>query len=232
MVFFSRFVGATANPHLQAYGGNYLAFAAIGFLVAELQQVGVSLLSRRIRAAQMMGFLEAELATPAPSWMVLGSMPVYELGFAALRSAGYLVGANLLIGLALPRTNPLTVAVGLPVILAAFVGLGLLAAASTMLSRRTNPVEAVLASLSFFLSGVVYPVSVLPAWLQQAGKLLPLTHALRVLRAGFLTGAAPAEVRGSLLALAVFAAVLIPAGGAVFSFALRRARVDGSLAHY
>ena len=38
--------------------------------------------------AQMMGTLEAELATPAPPWMVLGAAPVYEFGAAALAFDG------------------------------------------------------------------------------------------------------------------------------------------------
>jgi ABC-2 type transport system permease protein len=108
----------------------------------------------------------------------------------------------------------------------------LLAAGSTMLVRRNNPVTLLLGSVSFFVSGVVYPVTVLPRWLQHAGKLLPLTHALAALRGAFLVGATPGDVADSLLALAIFAAVLIPTGGATFAYALRRARVDGSLTHY
>ena len=76
------------------YGGNYLGFMVLGLLAAEFQQVGVSGLAQRIRMAQMMGTLEAELATPAPPWMVLGAPPIYEFGAAALRSTAYLVGAS------------------------------------------------------------------------------------------------------------------------------------------
>jgi ABC-2 type transport system permease protein len=132
----------------------------------------------------------------------------------------------------LPRTNVVTLVVGIPLVLAAFVGLGLFTAGSTMLVRRTNPVAIVFGSLSFFLSGVAYPVTVLPPWLRALGRLLPLTHVLVVLRGAFLTGASPSDVKGSLAALAIFAAVLIPAGTATFAYALRRARVDGSLTHY
>jgi ABC-2 type transport system permease protein len=232
LVYFSRFVGATANPHMAAYGGNYLGFIAIGFLATELQTVGLQGLARRVRTAQVMGTLEAELATPAPAWLVLGTAPVYEFGTAALRSAAYLWAATWLVGLELPATNVVTVVVAIPLVLAAFIGLGLLTAGSTMLVRRMNPVAVVFGSLSFLLSGVLYPVSVLPAWLRAAGRLLPLTHVLVVLRGAFLTGASPAAVSGSLTALAAFAAVLIPAGTATFAYALRRARVDGSLTHY
>lgn len=232
MVFLSRFVGSAANPHLAAYGGNYLGFMVLGLLGAEFQQVGVSGLSQRIRVAQMMGTLEAELATPAPPWMVLGAAPVYEFGAAALRSTAYLLGASLLLDLNLDRANWGTLVLGVPLVIVAFSGLGLLAAGTTMLVRRLNPVAMVIGSLSFFLSGVMYPVTVLPDWLRAIGRALPLTHALAVLRGALLVGDSPAALADSFLALAIFGAVLAPLGAAVFRFALRRTRVDGSLSHY
>jgi ABC-2 type transport system permease protein len=232
MVFLARFVGATVNPHLATYGGNYLGFMVLGLLGAEFQQVGVSGLAHRIRAAQMMGTLEAEIATPAPPWMVLGAPPVYEFGVAALRSAAYLIGAVLLLGLDLGRANWLTLIIAIPLVIAAFSGLGLLAAGTTMLIRRLNPVAMIIGSLSFFLSGVLYPVSVLPAWLRAVGALLPLTHTLAVLRGSLLVGDSPAALADSFVALIIFAGVLAPLGIGVFAFALRRARIDGSLSHY
>jgi ABC-2 type transport system permease protein len=232
LLFLSRFVGAAVNPHLAAYRGNYLGFVVLGFLGTDFQQVGVSVLAQRIRMAQVMGTLEAEVATPAPPWMVLGAPPVYEFATAALRSAAYLLGAKLLLGLDLSHLNWLSLVVAVPLIIAAFSGLGLLAAATTMLVRRLNPVAMVIGSLSFFLSGVMYPVTVLPAWLRAVGSLLPLTHALAVLRGALLVGSGLGELRSSLLALLVFAGLLAPVGAAMFAFALRRARIDGSLSHY
>jgi ABC-2 type transport system permease protein len=232
ILFLSRFVGASANPHMSAYRGNYLGFVVIGLLAAEFQQVGVSVLAQRIRMAQMMGTLEAEVATPAPPWMVLGSPPVYEFGVASLRSAGYLVGAKLLLGMDLSHIDWASLLLGVPLIVAAFSGLGLLAAATTMLVRRLNPVSLVIGSMSFFLSGVMYPVSVLPSWLRHVGALLPLTHALAVLRGALLVGASPADLRSSLVALLLFAGLLAPLGVGLFAYALRRARIDGSLSHY
>jgi ABC-2 type transport system permease protein len=232
LVFLSRFVGAAANPHLASYGSNYLGFMVLGVLGAEFQQVGVSGLAQRIRTSQMMGTLEAEIATPAPPWMVLGAPPMYEFGAAALRSAAYLIAATLLLGLDLTLANWLTVALAIPLVIAAFSGLGLLAAGTTMLVRRLNPVAMVIGSLSFFLSGVLYPVTVLPDWLRAVGRLLPLTHTLAVLRGALLVGASPAALADSFVALMIFAGVLAPLGAAVFAFALRRARTDGSLSHY
>jgi hypothetical protein len=110
---------------LATYGGNYLGFMVLGLLAAEFQQVGVSGLASRIRTSQMMGTLEAEIATPAPPWMVLGAPPMYEFGVAALRSAAYLLGATLVLGLDLGHANWLSVVLAVPLVIAAFSGLGL-----------------------------------------------------------------------------------------------------------
>jgi ABC-2 type transport system permease protein len=232
LIFFSRFIGSGANPYLARYGGNYLAFSTVGFLVADLQQVGLSGLAQRIRMAQVMGVMEAEMSTPAPHWMVLGAAPVYEFGTAALRSAGYLLAGWLLLGVHFHGANLLSVAVTVPLVLAAFGGLGLLAAAVTMVARRNNPVAMVFGAVSLLLSGVVYPVGVLPGWLQTVAALFPLTHALEALRGALLTGASLGALRSSLLALALFAVILIPTGLAAFIHSLKRARIDGSLTHY
>lgn len=229
LYFFSRFVGAAHNQHLDPYGGDYLAFGMVGFLAAQLQQVGVTGLAHRIRMAQLMGHLEAELATPAPAWMVLAAGPLYELGSAAVRSVVYLLGATLLLGARFGHANLATLAVVLPLVLVAFVGLGLLSAATTLLVRRANPVALLLGTASLFLSGVVYPVSVLPGWLRGAADLLPLTHALEALRRPLLTGAPLADLVRPLVALLLFAVVLTPAGLLLFRYALRRARTEGSL---
>lgn len=232
LAFMARLIGASSNTHLAPYGGDYLAFAVVGFVVMDFQQVGVSNLSLRVRAAQVQGFLEAEMATPAPAWIVLGVGPVYEFGLAVLRATLYVSLAILVFGVRFPHARLISVVVGAPLVMSAFVGLGLLSAALTMLVRRTNPVAALLGSASLLLSGVAYPVSVLPEWLRLVGRLLPLTHALELVRGSLLRGASLSELWPSIAILAGFAGILVPAGVALFVFALRRARMDGSLGHY
>ena len=93
--------------------------------------------------AQMMGTLEAELATPAPPWMVLGSPPMYEFGAAAPPVGGLPGRRGVPAGIG-PESRELVfgrarrAAGG-----RRFSGLGLLAAGTTMLVRRLNPVALI-----------------------------------------------------------------------------------------
>ena len=64
------------------------------------------------------------------------------------------------------------------------------------------------------------------------GACLPLTHGLEVLRRGLLAGEGPQQLAGSLFALGLFAIGFFSAGLALFAWALRRARIDGSLSHF
>lgn len=232
LLFMSRFIGSGPNVHLQQYGGNYLGFAIIGIVAADLQYAGLSALSQRVRMAQVMGHLEAELATPAPPWMVLGVVPLYEVGRAAARSIVYLAAAIAALGLTVDVKHPLVVLLAAGLTALSVGGLGLLSAGVTMLTRRGNPVAGTLAAASVLLSGIVFPTSVLPGWLQTGGALLPLTHALEALRLPLLRGAGLAEVALHLVWLLGFAVVLGSLGLALFGWALRRARDDGSLTHY
>lgn len=231
LYFFSRFVDAAENRHLRPYGGDYLAFGIVGIVAAELQHVGATTLATRVRMAQLMGYLEAQLSTPAPAWIVLGAAPVHVLLGALSRAILYIVGAWLLLGVRF-HPNAATLALGAPLALVTFGGLGLLSGAATMLVRRSNPVNMVINAASALLSGVLFPVSVLPGWLQRTSQFLPLTHALELLRKGLLANAPPAAVAGPLLALVLFAIGLGAGGVALFAIALRRARVDGSLTHF
>ena len=84
-------------------------------------------------------------------------------------------------------------------------------------------------SFMLLVSGVYYPLSVLPLPLQLFGYASPLTYALAGIRASLLQGAGVTELlptAGLLLAMGV---VLIPAGVVVFSWAERRAKRLGLL---
>ena len=78
----------------------------------------------------------------------------------------------------------------------------------------------------------MYPVSVLPSWLQPFANLLPITHALEAIRQILLNGAALKQVYNEMLALSLFAVLLLPLGLTAFGYGLRLAKREGSLIHY
>jgi len=232
LYYLSRFIGSTRTPHLVPYGSDYLGFALIGFLMTEMQQVAIGSFAQRVRWAQLAGTLEAMLATPARPWQILLAAPVGDFLEALVRGGLYILVAALAFGLKLKGAHIGAALLAWLLAMGAFVGFGLLAAAASMVLRKNEPVGWAVSGLSVLVAGVAYPTTVLPGWLRGLGGALPITHALEAIRRALLAGAGTRELAGSLLALAGFAAVLLPVGWGAFAAALRRARIDGSLTHY
>ena len=78
----------------------------------------------------------------------------------------------------------------------------------------------------------MYPISVLPVWLQYVARLIPVTYSLEGMRAAILSHASIRELLPSIAGLLVFAAVFLPVSFAIFSWALRRTKVTGTLTHF
>lgn len=230
--FLARFIDLGRSPLMERYGGDYLSFGLVGLIVLNLQYTAVSVYPQTIRQAQVAGTLEAMLATPTPGWLVLVCSPLYRFATAFLWGAVMLVVGGLFFGVRLGQANVASLAVTVPLCVLAFASLGFFGAAATMLLRRPDPISFALSGVSTLAGGVFYPTQILPGWLQAAGKALPITHALELVRRATFTGASVQELGTPLLGLALFCAVSLPLGLAAFAWTIRRARRDGSLTHY
>jgi ABC-2 type transport system permease protein len=111
-----------------------------------------------------------------------------------------------------------------------FVGIGMMAAVLPLLYvERGAQMTFVIQSCLLLVSGVYYPISVLPEWMQALSKLSPATYVLDGVRAGLLDGAPVTALWHDVVPLVVMGAVLIPAGLWVFGRAERYAKRTGKL---
>jgi ABC-2 type transport system permease protein len=236
--FLAQAVGGAASPYLAAYGGDYFAFVLIGLAFAGYLAVGLQAFGRALREAQLTGTLEALLMTPAPVATILVGPALGSYLLTTLRVGLYLLAGALLFGLRLGGLDAAGLALALAALVLAvlaFSGLGILAASFVMLFKRGEPATLLVLNGINLLGGVYFPVEVFAErapWLLPLANLLPLTYALRALRLALLGRATPAALWPDLAALAVFAAVLLPAGLLAFRWAVARARIDGSFTHY
>jgi ABC-2 type transport system permease protein len=87
----------------------------------------------------------------------------------------------------------------------------------------------VLQATLLLVSGVYYPVSVLPAWMQAIARLSPATYVLEGVRGGLLEGRPTGELWSYVWPLLGMGIVLIPVGVFVFGQAERYAKRTGKL---
>lgn len=229
--FLSRFVQSPELTRALPQGGNYFAFALIGFAVFDYLGVALDSFDKSLEDARQNRTLEALLVTQTslPA-MLVGSL-VYPFFATILRTVVYLAWGVLLFGFSLRGANwPGAILILLASILA-FSGLGVLSTSYLLLFKRGNPAKWLLLGVSGLVGGMMYPVSVLPGYLQTLARFIPLTYSLEGLRAALLGGAALREIFPSIVALLIFAAVLLPLSFVVFAWALRRTKITGTLTH-
>ena len=142
-----------------------------------------------------------------------------------------LVGA-LFLGVDLGDGNYSAALLVLILTIISFSSLGIIAASFIMVLKRGNPITWLFSTTSNLLGGIYYPISVLPPLLLFISSLLPITYALRAMRLTLLQGASLSTIWPDILALIIFCIVLIPISLFGFWYAVRRAKVDGSLTHY
>jgi ABC-2 type transport system permease protein len=111
-----------------------------------------------------------------------------------------------------------------------FVGIGVVASILPLLypergAQMTNIVQA------FFLlvSGIYYPISVLPDWLQILAKISPATYVLAGMRAALLPETAEASPTSYVWPLLVMGIIMLPLGIYLFQRAEKYTKRTGKL---
>jgi ABC-2 type transport system permease protein len=148
-----------------------------------------------------------------------------------VRIAVYLAWGALLFHFPLQAANWLSVLLVLLATLLAFCGLGIFSAAYLLLFKRGNPGKWLFLSIASLAGGMLFPVTILPDWLQIIARLNPVTYALDAMREALLDGATVPQIAPKLFVLLVFAVVLLPTSVLGFSWALRRTKITGTLSH-
>lgn len=206
----------------------------IGALLWSFLSVLFNEIAMSIAFERWEGTLEYTFMAPVSRFIHLMGVSLYAVTYSLARTVCVLIGLSFLIDLHFQWIQLPGIALVLAVSSVAFVGLGLMAATLPVMSpergaEATNIVQGVL----LLISGVYYPVNVLPAWLRPLAWISPATYALRAARRLLgLEGARPvtiAAVLPDLVRLLILGAILLPFGLWVFGKAEHWAKRNGKL---
>jgi ABC-2 type transport system permease protein len=195
----------------------YLDFMAPGILAQSVLFIaifyGIAIIWERD-----LGIIHKFLASPTPrAALVLGK--ALSAGIRGLTQAIIIYVLALLLGVKL-NWNPLALSgVLLTVILGAafFSTFSLIIACLVKTRERFMGIGQVLTMPLFFASNAIYPISIMPAWLQVISHINPLTYEVDALRSLMLVGGVSAFGVGSdLLILAAATLVLVLIGAKLY----------------
>ena len=226
--FISDVVGPVPAAEL---GGSpsYFAFAVAGIVMSLMVMSATADVANRIREEQLTGTLELLCVQPMGVWQLAVGTASFPLAFALVRAVVYLLISAIALDLHTQETDLLGFVVMLLSASVAFMAIGVVGAAATVVFKRGGAIAGVVVFAMTFVSGALFPISLLPDWLQTLGSAMPTRFAFDGLRAALYENGAWA---GDAVVLIAMAVVAVPLSVWTFARALTHAKRAGTLAQY
>ena len=231
---------------------------SIGFLASGLDTLGAGTGSFGLRRAQLyllvgallwgylsLVFMEAAYAIAWERWegtieytfmapvrrvTHLMGICIFAIGYGLARTVIVLGVAFAIFNLDFSHANVMGALVVLGASIVPLVGLAILTSVLPLLSpQKGEQMSFAVQGFLLLVSGVYYPLTVLPAPLQAAGAVSPLTYSLAGIRRSLLEGAGVGDQLTTVATLLAMGAALIPASIAAFNWAENRAKRLGLL---
>jgi ABC-2 type transport system permease protein len=225
--FISKLVDTDATSITPA--PSYFSFAFCGIVMSLVIYAASTAVGYRVREDQLAGTLEALCTQPLRTFELALGVISFPLAFGVVRATGYLVLAAVALDLNAPDADWAGSLVMFVTAALAFAPIGILSIGATIVFKRATSITAVIVYAMTFVSGAVFPTSVLPDWLQSIGQLMPTWFAFEGLRNALFTGGG---WYGDAGALVIFAAIGLPCSMWLLSVALAKAKRDGTLGQY
>lgn len=231
LYYVAKFVDSPLLERTLPQAGGYFAFSLVGFIFLDYLNVSLDSFDRSLQEARDSGTLEHLLVTQTSLPVLVAGSAIYPFAITTVRIAIYIAWGVLLFHFPLHAANWLGVFAMLAATLLAFCGLGILSASYLLLFKRGNPAKWFVLGISSVTGGMLFPVSILPDWLQFVARLNPVSYALDGMRTALLAGTGFSALLDPLAALLAFAVVLLPCSVLIFAWALRRTKMNGTLTH-
>jgi ABC-2 type transport system permease protein len=174
------------------------------------------------------GTIEYTFMAPLSRPTHLFGMGAYAVLYGLIRATILFFAVAAFIGIHIPNANFGAAIALLGIASFSFIGIGMMTSVLPLISpEKGAQLGFVAQGMMLVVSGVYYPVSVMPGWMQAIAKISPATYALRGDRASIVDGAGLAWA--DVWPLIVIAVVAIPVGLAIFKAGERYAKKHGKL---
>jgi ABC-2 type transport system permease protein len=230
--FIDRLFGFKIVTHLAPYGVNYFSYALIGIAFSGFIGTSLGKVAGQINQEQTVGTLEALLTTPTRIETLIAAMITWDLVYAFVEFALYVIMGIFLFRIDFSNINILSTLVITILSIVSFNSLSIISAGFILVFKKGDPVSWLISIAFELLGGVYFPVTVLPEWLQSIAHLFPITYAIRSVELAIYQGATLKELSSDIFALILFSLFLLPVGIMVLKYALNQAKQDGSLIQY
>jgi len=211
-------------------GRDIILYLALGALVWSYLSTVFEAISETITWERWEGTIEYTLMAPISRTTHLLGSSLFSVTYSLLRTALILVVLGLFFHLDLGHANVASSLVVVALSSLSFLGIGIMAAALPLLfTERGTQMTFVMSAGLLLISGVYYPITVLPRWMQLLSTISPANYALDAIRSAVMQRAGLGALWPDLWPLMLIGALTIPLGLFIFRRAERYAKRTGRL---
>ena len=177
------------------------------------------------------GTIEYTFMAPLSRAMHLAGQGVFAILYGLLRATFlFVICGFVFFDLSMPDAQFFAAFVVLLVASVSFIGIGMMMSVLPLISpEKGTQLGFVAQGTLLVVSGVYYPVDVLPTWMQWLAKISPATYALEAARAAILDGQGLSTMWDEIWPLLIIGVVSIPLGLWIFARGERYAKKHGKL---
>ena len=205
-------------------------YLAVGTLVWHYLSVVFEAVSSMISWERWEGTIEYTFMAPIERLTQMVGTCIYSIVYGMIHTLVILAVIALFFNVDLSNAN---LAGSVAILLAgslSFIGFGIMASVLPLLfTERGAQMTFVIQSILLLISGVYYPVTALPGWMQPLASISPATYVLEGMRRSLLHGAGIRELLPFIAILILIGLICMPVGLWIFARGERYAKRTGKL---
>ena len=234
VIIFSALFDSGENQYLQRYGGDYFTFLIFGIITAEITVVMLNTMPNKVREYQLTGIFEELIMSGKNEIEIISSSISYPLIFQFFRLICYFFAINFISENMLLFNNFSYVSLlSILLFIVALTGISLISTAFTIAFKSPTVINRIYLTLTSVLSGVAFPIELLPNFLLHFGNLLPSTHFLELIRADTINAEFNfIDAKGNLYFLAFSSFILLTFGIFSIQKSIKISKTNGTLLQY
>ena len=211
--------------------GKHLAlYLAVGTIVWRYLAVIFYWVTDVIGLERWEGTIEYTLMAPISRFFHMAGQTAFAVVYSLIHTAVVLLATMVFFDITLANANLFGFTLLLMAGSFSFIGISIVGAVLPLLfPERGSQMTHVIIALLLLVSGVYYPVEVLPGWLQVLSRLSPATYVLDGVRASLVDGASITTLWPYTWPLLVIGTITIPVGLRIFHWAEQYAKRTGKL---
>lgn len=180
--FISKTFLNTKSEYLEPFNYDYFVFATIGIAILDIVITIMRSLTLSLREAQSFGYVEILFISRVRPGYVFLCSAIYPFIKGVIKFILYLFLIQLMSNHTFVFSSIIISLFLFLIMLIPFLALSFLSLSFVLYFKQSDPINFFINTLVSIFSGIVYPVSVLPVFMQKISYLIPLTKQLNSAR--------------------------------------------------